>query len=510
MTEPDTGWWNRPLLLGLLVLVSAMPLWLPSIPPLTDLPGHMGRYFIQLDAGRSPRLAHWYVFEWQWVGNLGVDALVQLLGPALGVVAATKLVVLAIPMVTAAGFLLVAREVHGRIPPTALFALPLAWNYPFLWGFVNFALSMALAFLAFALWLRLGRVGRNGLRSLIFAGLSILLWTAHIYGWATLCVLAGCAEIVRARLVHGWVKSLGRAAIACLCLLPPVGLMIWRFGAGGAGGQPFAHSWFNFSLKQRWLVSMLRDRWEWFDKTSLALLMGIVFCALLAWALKRHRASGQALGWAAAILAFLFLVMPHNLLGSAYADMRLAPYALATALLAIGPATRHAGLIALAALSFFGVRTLGTGLSMAQYDARYTAELTALSHIPVGARLVSFVGKPCAPDWAVHRLDHLPSLALIKRQAFANDQWQAEGAQLVRVRYAAAGAFRSDPSQFVVEPRCERRERMAISRALSSFPRDAFDYVWIVQQPDGPVDLSGLDLVWTQGRSSLYRVLRTK
>ena len=50
---------------------------------------------------------------------------------------------------------------HGRIPPTAFFALPFIYGYPFLFGFVNFALSVALAFLAFGLWLRLGRLGQN-------------------------------------------------------------------------------------------------------------------------------------------------------------------------------------------------------------------------------------------------------------------------------------------------------------------------------------------------------------
>jgi hypothetical protein len=54
----------------------------------------------------------------------------------------------------------VAREVHNRLPPTVAFALPLAFGHPFMFGFVNFALSMAFAFLAFGLWLRLGRLGK--------------------------------------------------------------------------------------------------------------------------------------------------------------------------------------------------------------------------------------------------------------------------------------------------------------------------------------------------------------
>src|SRR3546814_10366751 len=57
-----------------------------------------------------------------------------------GLEAAVKLIVLAIPPLTVAGFLWVAREVHGRLPPTALFALPFAYGHPFMFGFVNFAL----------------------------------------------------------------------------------------------------------------------------------------------------------------------------------------------------------------------------------------------------------------------------------------------------------------------------------------------------------------------------------
>ena len=45
-----------------------------------------------------------------------------------------KLIVLAIPPLTAASFLLVTREVHGRIPPTTFFALPFFYGFPFLFG----------------------------------------------------------------------------------------------------------------------------------------------------------------------------------------------------------------------------------------------------------------------------------------------------------------------------------------------------------------------------------------
>src|SRR5215208_672292 len=147
------AWWESRRLAAALIVLAAVPLLYPPVPPMVDLLGHMGRYRVELDLATSPWLKLYYGYHWAAIGNLGVDALVKLLGPLIGLEPAVKLIVLAIPPLTVAGFLWVAREVHGRIPPTALFAIPLVYGFPFLFGFVNFALSVALAFLAFGLWL---------------------------------------------------------------------------------------------------------------------------------------------------------------------------------------------------------------------------------------------------------------------------------------------------------------------------------------------------------------------
>src|SRR5919107_1194585 len=142
-------YWEAPWFLALIVLATTIPLLYPPIPPLVDL-------------------------------------FVLVLGPIMGLEPAIKLIVILIPPLTAIGFLWVAREVHGRIPPTALFALPFIYGFPFLFGFVNFALSVALAFLAFGLWLRLGRLGRTGLRGILFAPIALILFFCHTYGWGLL------------------------------------------------------------------------------------------------------------------------------------------------------------------------------------------------------------------------------------------------------------------------------------------------------------------------------------
>ena len=181
----------------LLMLLSVVPLIYPRVAPLVDLFGHVGRYRIQLDVASSAYLQRYYEYDWAPIGNLGVDGLVQLLGPILGLKTAVKLIIMSIPVLTVAGFLLVAREVHHRLPPTAIFSLLFVYNHPFLCGFVNFSLSMALAFLAFGLWLRLARQGRFRLRAILFVPISFVIFFAHTFGWGTLGLLAFSAEAVR-------------------------------------------------------------------------------------------------------------------------------------------------------------------------------------------------------------------------------------------------------------------------------------------------------------------------
>jgi hypothetical protein len=504
--SPPLAWWERRWAVALLVLLSAVPLFWPDVPPLVDLPGHMGRYRVQLDGAESEALRTFYSFEWRLIGNLGVDLLVVPLAPLLGLELAVKLIVLAIPPLTVAGFLWVAREVHGRVPPTALLAIPFAYNFPFLFGFVNYALSMALAFLAFALWLRLARLERTGLRALVMVPLSILIWVCHAFGWGALGVLAFSAELVR-QFDHGrsLLMSGVRAGLHCLALAAPMALMLlWRSESGGTTGD-----WLNFDAKFEWLWMALRDRWEAFDRISLALCGAVIF-----WAMVSRRAHfSRNLAASALFLAIVFVALPRIVFGSAYADMRLAPYLFAVALIAIrfpeGTDLKLLKGLAVASLAFVLVRTGAGTASMALYDRRYDAELAALDHVPRGARMVSFVGRGCREPWAMSRLLHLPGMAIVRRHAFSNDQWTMAGAQLLDVRYRKAWPFMRDPSEVVTPVRCRREVWMTADEAMAHFPRDAFDYVWTIDMPPfDPAFAADLRPIWRSEGGTLYRVVR--
>jgi hypothetical protein len=471
----------------------------------------MGRYRVQLAFGSTPWLANWYDFRWQLIGNLGVDLLIIPLERLVGLELAVKLIVLAIPPLTVTGLLWISREVHGSIPPTALFALPLAYSYPFHFGFVNFALSMALALNLFALWLRMARLDQLRLRAIVFVPISCLLWLCHTFGWGALGVLAFSSEMIRQHDrrrgsgVHHWFEAWVRAGLGCLPLALPIVLMIfWRSGDHVAGKT---QDWFNWRQKFNYLAMVLRDRWMAWDMASATVLFLVLFKGVRDDAIEYSR----QLGLSALFLLAVFVLLPRIVFGSAYADMRLAPFMLAIAMIALRPrrglSFRGAATFAAIGLAFYGARIAVTTWSFWLYDREYDRVLTAVDHLPRGARVVSFVGRRCQDDWAYSRLEHVPALLLERKLAYTNDQWSMAGGQLMTVRYRAAAGFAHDPSEIITDRRCAREWWRPVSWALAAFPRDAFDYVWMLNPPPhDPALTGGLTPIWRSGRDVLYRV----
>ncbi|WP_084253441.1 hypothetical protein [Sphingomonas pituitosa] len=491
----DPRWWERRWFALAAVLLSAVPLLWPAIPPLTDLPGHIGRFRVMLDGNAGP-LAAWYRFRWMLVGNLGVDLAVRALAPWVGLLPAVKLAVIATVMLMTAGILWIAQEVHGRIQPWTIAALPLVHSYAFHFGFVNYLLAMALALNAFALWLRLGRQRRFRLRAAVFVPLSLAIWLAHVVGWAMLGLFVFAAEL------RDWRKL----PIRLLPLAPPAALLLlWRSGSSAGLSGPF----FVWNIKLAWLLSVLRDRWQPLDLLSVALLFGLLYQG---WRDPATRVEPR-LQRAFLLVLAAFLLLPFMLFHSAYADMRLVPFLLLLALLALEAkpslGARRKAVIAGIALAFLLVRTGATTASLALYDHDWRQRLAALDHLPQGARLVSFVGETCGQPWRHRRLNHLPGLALAERRAFSNDQWPLAGGSPLTIHAPAAMAgFDSDPAQMVLARPCPVEPGFrTLEESLAALPRDAFDYVWLIHPPAiAPRGTAGMTRIWSNGEDALYRI----
>jgi len=204
------------------------------------------------------------------------------------------------------------------------------------------------------------------------------------------------------------------------------------------------------------------------------------------------------------------VILPWTVFGSAYADMRLAPYVIALIPLAIRfredthlPTARAIALIGVAVLL---IRLAGVTWSMAIAANDQNAKLEALDRLPHGAKVVSLIGRQCGREWAVPRNSHLPGMIMARREGFSNDQWIIEGTNLLTLRYRQPRFFAADPSQIVLPTGC-REGGWWIDRALLAWPRDSFDYIWLIDPP--PFDqklVAGLRPVWRGPDSILYQV----
>jgi hypothetical protein len=500
------AWWNTRLFMGIAVLLAALPLLWPPIPPLLDLPSHMGSYHFALSLDASASLQKYYDFHWELLGNLGVDLLVMPLAKLFGVELATKIVVVLIPALTVAGMIWVAKEIHGELPPTLGFALPLAYCYPLQFGFVNYCLSMGLMLLGLGLWLRLTRLERPALRAGVFAVLAVALWIAHAIGWALLVIVCGCVELAR-RIEAGepWRRAVARSALACAPLCTPLLIMLslpHRKAAAASG-------WFVPQELAKWLVTLFRDRWMAYDLATAA-----IFFAVLVLAASRRGGTRlqPRLAFAALALFVTFLVAPRSIDGSDFVNGRIAPYALALFAVAIGTrdaTERERRRLAIAATAFLVLRTATTTASMALYSASFTANLAALDHVEPGTAIVALSSVPCGPEfanWRNPRLYHLAGMAIVRKDAFVNTEWQVDGLHALRTKYPAAKPFDRDPSEMVTLG-CEKRPLAKYKTSIDTFPRAAFDYLWLLGIPRNlwPNE-PDLKLVWSRDDSALFSI----
>ncbi|TCM21902.1 hypothetical protein EDF56_101579 [Novosphingobium sp. PhB165] len=469
-------------------------------PPMADVLGHIGRYSIQTGLRDHSWLKAYYGFEWRVIGNLGADLLVEALHPLLGVEAAAALIAALVPILAASGILLLSRQIHGRVTAASVLALSLIYAVPFTWGFLNFSLSMALALLAFNLWVFLERRGHLRPRALLFVPLGLAIWLCHTFGWALLGLLCGARSLTLSRKNgRNWPQALTDAALSCLPLLAPLlPMALWRNDAAASG----IAGWFNPLAKVAWLIAMLRLDHEWFDKVSAVALLLVVYIGM-----RSPRVTADRTMATAALIAFIaYLLLPMQVFGSLYADMRLAPYVVMLALLSLRDYDRPRRMLMAFALAFLAMRLALTGFTYHQRERMLDAQMEALSAIPEGARLATLVQRSCESDWEMPWLTHVGSLALARKHLFANDQWAFSGMNLLSVHYPAAGTFATDTAEIVYPERCEG-DGPTLAKSLAHLPLGAFTHVWVIGVPlEAIPHREGLTLIWKRADAAVFAV----
>jgi hypothetical protein len=503
-------WWDHPAVMLLAMLLATMPMWFTPVPPLTDLLGHLGRYRIELDIGQSPLLARNWDYHWGLIGNLGVDLLMIPLTRLVSLETAAWLVAAALPAVMIAGLFRVARALHGRATAGVFVALPFALAFPYQYGFVNFWLSAGLALHGFAWWVRLADQPR--LRAGLFVPGALLVWLTHAYGWGLLGILIGAYQLstVRwrpSRAVTGELWRAGLAAWPLLGVIPVV--LVWRGQGGGAGAE--TTGWLLLGVKLELAWATLRDQNRVLDIACLGAATLFLYMGLRGARWQRHSALVFAmLGCFAALL-----LLPAQLFGSFFADVRVIPFIFMFGLLAAVPragtsTARLEGRIVAVALALFAVRIAVSASGYHRYGEDFTRHLRALDHVERGAAVAVLVQSLCGQSWRLERTDHLSSMAIVRREAFTNGQWDVPGAELLHARRARGTGWSADPSQFVWAAECDEAGMAhALAAKVAALPRREFDYLWVFGfKPAGLPAWPGLTRLYADNTTVLYRVRR--
>jgi len=469
---------SKAALCAALVLLALLPVLLAPVPGFVDMPSHMARHHVMANIGHDAALAHWFGMDWHWIANLGVDLPSVLLTPLLGSETATLLVAALLAPLMVGGIFALSRAAHGRVSASAFIALPLALHQAWMWGFLNYCMSVGLALLV-AAWLYARQRGgwRDGAA---MAVLALVVATGHVAGWVILLILAAGNELGRLR---NWRAVLPAVVPAILrnwpLLAPIVPLLVWRAAAKG----PSSGFHYDPDVIQSKLVVFLSALKGTERVLDLALLATMLLAALLAlvWA------GGRRVDWrlviSGAILAVAALLAPTTIFNSWGTDLRTAPIALLLLIMAIAPAERpeRERALCLVGIALFLVRVGSVTVEWRRHGIDLAQRLAMLDAVPRGGKLGYLWIKPaCGFPWRLVPDEKLGSYALVRRDAFVNTLFMVDNAKLMTIRDPHLAVQWNGGSQDV-EPVCPGHllDRAMLASRMRAMSADRFDAIWI-------------------------------
>jgi len=471
------------LLLGVLLVA---PIWMGRYPPLLDYPNHLARSYILAhlkDPGSHFR--QFYQADWGWYPYLASDVILVGLNRVMPATLAGRILlsfgVLALPL--AVWFFL--RQANPGQDHMALWGLVIAHNIFFLYGFLNFYLSLSLCFLVLGLWLRC--LARPGLLRWCgtFAGVMALYFT-HLIGFCIVAVLvAGYALLSRQRM---------RTVILSGLLFLPGALLYLHSSRVGVGiSDPMAfHS---FPEKIHALSSMMHGFSPWLDAATMLALAGYFLAAR--WRNPEFRWNARSLGLAAVLLA-MYGALPEGYGDGAYFDIRVLPI-LFVVLLATAQTGRRGRRLAVVAVALFLARTANLTQNFVAEQPELAGLARSFAYTAVNARVLPIVEADDPGEEHVrHPFAHFWAYGIIERGWFAPYLLDLKGVTALHVRHQAYtndgfwGLFYEDPFEW-------------------EDVREDYDYVWAYNVARFSNELQKIgERVYADGRLEVYRLHKSE
>lgn len=445
------------VLLSVLCFLTAIPVLLVNVLPLSDYINHLARmYAIAVGAG-DPWLSAFYRIEWQLIPNLAMDLVVPPLAKVTGVYVAGRIFAIATLFLMATGPIAIHFALHRRPNLWPLTAFLFVYNQIFVVGLMNYLMGAGLAMWGVAAWIML-RDRPLAIRvavSVLFVGLTFLchLSALGLYGLAI-----GSFELwawsARGRRFD---RRLPTDLVALILpALPVVPLLL----GSATWGLAEEMSW-SASGKLEAIAMIFRT---YADAPDFGLLVLLV--SAFVWAVRRGLVSFHPASLVLLVIGTtVFLAMPTVLFGSFMADQRL-PIALFLMLLGFGrldtrdPAIPVAFVVLI--VTFTAIRVTGVALHWEHLARGQDDMRLAVSLVEPGSKiLVAYADEPDGDGFEQTARSHAPCIAMIERSALVSTAFTVPGKQILRVREDYADRVDTEDgtppnaSQLVVSARVE-------------------------------------------------------
>jgi len=185
------AWWGT--LIGLCAVLLA-PLLIVDVPPLVDYPNHLARAFILESLPADTVLATFYATHWAIIPNLATDLIAPPMMRLLPVHDVGRLLIAAAVLLPVLGSVAYGTALGGRWWCLAVGLT--AYNRTLMQGFLNFNLSIGIALLLAACWLRWRETHPVATIVVNTAG-AVALFASHLMGLLFYAALLGSAELFR-------------------------------------------------------------------------------------------------------------------------------------------------------------------------------------------------------------------------------------------------------------------------------------------------------------------------
>lgn len=445
---------------GAVIALHLAVIWIPAYNGIVDLPYHLARAWAMHHYADIPFLQNLFLLDLKPMPNLAIDLLVPPLLSVLSPIPAAKVFLSLLVLLFAAGCHLAGQAFYGRPVWTAPAAACCVFNATYLFGFVNSVAGSAFFLLAFALWMRF-RARWTPLRWAVFALLILAAYLSHLSGFVFTAMAIG---IVHLRELPARRPDRGDLT-GWLAFLPAVAVHVYPWSNKvHMNGEII---WAPLRTKLIALGSCLFAYQDW-----ASLLILLLAAAGLAIAFTRGGAGfGSLPAWLAIAFFAACLLSPSQITsgGGSAAEARFPPPATVFLLLAI-PAVSPRGAQRIALALLYGAllfRLGNVGWNLLETSRAAEQQLVALDQVaPQTTILEIFLESPDRQTGKRQRGNiHLPSYALIRRQAVSSDFWGVRGVQPLYFRHQEDWPVSTETPKAFQPQLLDRR-----------LPR--FDYIW--------------------------------